>query len=132
MWERIAERFIEMSPTPTTSCGSAPFGILSFLTVFSAQTSDVPVVLPRRSKLASLLCYLSHAHFDDDTSPSFDLDLPLEVDDEYWESRDDPRDTFKQPHGVPSLVSSFTQLIKLSQIIAFALKTLVRIMSCTT
>jgi hypothetical protein len=64
-----------------------------------------------------------------DTFHSFDLDLPLEVDDEYWESRDDPRETFKQPPGVPSLVSSFTQVIRLSQIIAFALKTLVRIMS---
>ncbi|KAI0743522.1 fungal-specific transcription factor domain-containing protein [Daedaleopsis nitida] len=52
-----------------------------------------------------------------------DLDLPLEVDDEYWEN-DDPELAFRQPEGKPSLVSGFVQWIKLSHIIAYALKTI--------
>ncbi|KAI0745137.1 fungal-specific transcription factor domain-containing protein [Earliella scabrosa] len=52
-----------------------------------------------------------------------DLDLPLEVDDEYWEN-EDPELAFRQPEGKPSIVSGFVQWIKLSHIIAYALKTL--------
>ena len=55
---------------------------------------------------------------------SIDLDLPTEVDDEYWEN-DDPELAFRQPEGKPALVASFNQWIKLSHIIAYALKTLV-------
>ena len=55
---------------------------------------------------------------------SLDLDMPLEVDDEYWEN-EDPELAFRQPEGKPSLVSGFVQWIKLSHIIAYALKTLV-------
>lgn len=58
-------------------------------------------------------------------SLSLDLDMPLEVDDEYWEN-DDPELAWHQPEGKPSLVSGFVQWIKLSHIIAYALKTLVR------
>ena len=57
-------------------------------------------------------------------TPSLDLDLPLEVDDEYWEN-DDPEMAFRQPEGKPALVSAFVKWIKLSHIIAYALKTLV-------
>lgn len=75
-----------------------------------------------------------------DTPHSLDLDLPLEVDDEYWE-HEDPEMAFRQPEGKPALVSAFVQWIKLSHIIAYALKTLVcmgglseislnRLMSC--
>ncbi|KAH9929511.1 fungal-specific transcription factor domain-containing protein [Epithele typhae] len=52
-----------------------------------------------------------------------DLDLPIEVDDEYWEN-DDPELAFRQPEGKPALISSFLEWIKLSHIIAYALKTL--------
>ncbi|KAI0703341.1 fungal-specific transcription factor domain-containing protein [Cerioporus squamosus] len=52
-----------------------------------------------------------------------DLDLPLEVDDEYWEN-DDPELAFRQPEGKPSVVSGFVHWIKLSHIVAYALKTL--------
>ncbi|TBU33907.1 fungal-specific transcription factor domain-containing protein [Dichomitus squalens] len=52
-----------------------------------------------------------------------DLDLPLEVDDEYWEN-EDPELAFRQPEGKPSLVSGFVQWIKLSHVVAYALKTL--------
>lgn len=49
----------------------------------------------------------------------FDIDLPLEVDDEYWDSAYD----FKQPPAVPSKISAFNQFIKITQIMAFTLRT---------
>jgi len=55
---------------------------------------------------------------------SFDLDLPVECDDEYW-SPSDPKDAFKQPPGMPSKMSYFIAYLKLSQILAFALRTIV-------
>ena len=55
---------------------------------------------------------------------SFDLDLPAECDDEYW-SPPDPKDAFKQPPGKPSKLSYFIAYLKLSQILAFALRTIV-------
>ncbi|KAF8664366.1 hypothetical protein AX16_000738 [Volvariella volvacea WC 439] len=53
----------------------------------------------------------------------FDLDLPLEVDDEYWEAKDG-RAAFEQPPDVPSKVQSFTLLIHMTQILSFTLKTI--------
>jgi len=58
---------------------------------------------------------------------SFDLDMPLEVDDEYWEIERDAEESFKQPSGVPSLITAFNELIKVTQIMAFAMRTLVRV-----
>ncbi|KAI0355562.1 hypothetical protein OH77DRAFT_1495869 [Trametes cingulata] len=52
-----------------------------------------------------------------------DLEMPLEVDDEYWEN-ENPELAFRQPEGKPSLVTAFVCWIKLSHIVAFALKTL--------
>ncbi|KAF4563342.1 hypothetical protein EYR36_003785 [Pleurotus pulmonarius] len=49
--------------------------------------------------------------------------LPLEVDDEYWEN-EDPSLAFKQPPDKPSKVAFFNSWAKLSQIIAFATKTI--------
>jgi len=59
-----------------------------------------------------------------DLDSSFDLDLPVECDDEYW-SPSDPKDAFKQPPGKPSKMSYFIAYLKLSQILAFALRTIV-------
>jgi hypothetical protein len=53
------------------------------------------------------------------------LELPLEVDDEYWETGDNCTNSFKQPPGIPSLIAAFNQFIKLTQIIAFTVRTLV-------
>ncbi|KDQ57491.1 hypothetical protein JAAARDRAFT_58100 [Jaapia argillacea MUCL 33604] len=53
----------------------------------------------------------------------FDTEFPLEVDDEYWE-HEDPDLAFKQPPGKPSLVTAFNFWVRLSQIKAFALRTL--------
>jgi hypothetical protein len=56
---------------------------------------------------------------------SFDVDLPTEVDDEYWENEHDPEQSFKQPPGKPSLLSYFVSFIKLNQTLAVALRTIV-------
>ncbi|EGO24230.1 hypothetical protein SERLADRAFT_437842 [Serpula lacrymans var. lacrymans S7.9] len=52
-----------------------------------------------------------------------DLELPIECDDEYWETSD-PEKAFKQPPDKPSVVSCFVNLLKLHQILAFALRTI--------
>ncbi|KAJ6540579.1 fungal-specific transcription factor domain-containing protein [Mycena capillaripes] len=51
----------------------------------------------------------------------FDIDLPLECDDEYWEH---PTHPFQQPAGVPSRVTFFSTLIGLYHILALSLKIL--------
>ncbi|KAJ7235617.1 fungal-specific transcription factor domain-containing protein [Mycena haematopus] len=50
-----------------------------------------------------------------------DIDLPLELDDEYWEH---PTHPFQQPPGIPSRVTYFNTYIHLNHILAFSLKTL--------
>ncbi|KAJ7144522.1 fungal-specific transcription factor domain-containing protein [Mycena epipterygia] len=51
----------------------------------------------------------------------FDVEQPLEVDDEYWE---DPTHPFQQPPGVPSRIAFFNALLRLSHILAFTVKVL--------
>jgi hypothetical protein len=51
--------------------------------------------------------------------------MPVECDDEYWIT-DDPEQAFKQPTGKPSTVAYFNNLLRLNQILAFALRTIVR------
>ncbi|KAJ7243946.1 fungal-specific transcription factor domain-containing protein, partial [Mycena rebaudengoi] len=51
----------------------------------------------------------------------FDLDPPIECDDEYWE---DPYHPFEQPAGVPSKVAFFNCVLTLSHILAYSLKLL--------
>ena len=55
---------------------------------------------------------------------SFDLDLPVDCDDEYWYDPD-PEKCFKQPPNKPSSVTAFILYIKLHQILAFSLRTIV-------
>jgi hypothetical protein len=55
---------------------------------------------------------------------SFDVDLPIACDDEYW-LHPDPEQAFKQPPDKPSRTIYFNYLLRLSQIHAFALRTLV-------
>ncbi|KAI0076108.1 hypothetical protein K474DRAFT_1772732 [Panus rudis PR-1116 ss-1] len=52
-----------------------------------------------------------------------DLEFPLEVDDEYWE-HENPNLMFRQPAGKLCQVMFFTSWLKLTQIAAFALRTL--------
>ncbi|KAF8330639.1 fungal-specific transcription factor domain-containing protein [Amanita rubescens] len=55
--------------------------------------------------------------------PSFDLDYPLEVDDEFWKE-EDPKQLPKQPPGKPCLITAFNLLLKLYQIQALTLRTI--------
>jgi hypothetical protein len=61
-------------------------------------------------------------HNSDMLFVSYDVALPAEVDDEYWSSANSLQD-FQQPPGKPSYVTAFISRIKLSQITAFALRT---------
>lgn len=56
---------------------------------------------------------------------SFDLDLPIECDDEYWEA-EDPENSFKQPSGLPSYISYFVWMVKLDSIRAMVIRRIVR------
>jgi len=56
---------------------------------------------------------------------SFDLDLPIECDDEYWESSD-PELAFVQPPGRPSDLVYWTTFLKLLDICSLAQRTIVR------
>ncbi|KAI6098340.1 fungal-specific transcription factor domain-containing protein, partial [Pisolithus croceorrhizus] len=53
----------------------------------------------------------------------FDIDLPVECDDEYWE-HPDPELAFRQPENKPCTVSFFINYLKLYHIQAFALRTI--------
>ncbi|KZT07891.1 uncharacterized protein LAESUDRAFT_724358 [Laetiporus sulphureus 93-53] len=64
---------------------------------------------------------------DDD----FDLDLPIECDDEYW-TNPDPDLAFKQPAGKPSVMAFFNCLIRLQRILFFALRTIYSITKSKT
>jgi hypothetical protein len=55
---------------------------------------------------------------------SFDLDLPVDCDDEYWD-HPDPEKCFKQAPNRPSSVTSFILFIRLQKILAFSLRTIV-------
>ena len=55
---------------------------------------------------------------------SFDLDLLIECDDEYWPSG------FKQPPGEPSTISYFNSYIRLMDIMACAMRLIVSNHSC--
>ncbi|EAU83262.2 nuclear protein [Coprinopsis cinerea okayama7 len=55
----------------------------------------------------------------------FDLEMPIECDDEYWETEcDDVEQRWKQPPGKPSLLTYFCLFLKLNQILAFSLRTI--------
>jgi hypothetical protein len=63
---------------------------------------------------------------------SFDLDFPIECDDEYWPGEVDPSsrkrqvfDDWSQPGNKPSKLSGFLALIKLMKLLSFALRTIV-------
>ncbi|GAW05467.1 Transcriptional activator protein acu-15 [Lentinula edodes] len=54
----------------------------------------------------------------------FDIDLPIDCDDEYWENPDNPDQAFQQPPGKPSRVSYVVRLIKLMDILGLAMRTI--------
>ncbi|KAJ2917368.1 hypothetical protein MD484_g3051, partial [Candolleomyces efflorescens] len=54
---------------------------------------------------------------------NFDLDLPIECDDEYWDNPD-PELQLKQPEGKPSLITAFTLTIRFNQILDISMRTI--------
>ncbi|KAF7361336.1 Fungal-trans domain-containing protein [Mycena sanguinolenta] len=65
--------------------------------------------------LSSSFCGRPRATSSDD----YDVEYPVECDDEYWESSD-PSQAFKQPPGKPSIVSYFVAYLKLIEIMGMA------------
>ncbi|KAG7086804.1 hypothetical protein E1B28_002730 [Marasmius oreades] len=58
------------------------------------------------------------------TNPAdYDLEFPVECDDEYWD-QPDPEQNFKQPSGKPCIVSGYVQMLKLVDIFGFAQRTI--------
>jgi hypothetical protein len=62
-------------------------------------------------------------------SCSFNAEYPLEVDDEFWEN-DDPQLAFLQPPDKPSTVVAFNLWLRLTDIVAFTMHSLVGHLSC--
>ncbi|KAF5328397.1 hypothetical protein D9619_013322 [Psilocybe cf. subviscida] len=63
----------------------------------------------------------------------FDLDLPIDCDDEYWDAdHSNPDKRFKQPKDKPSLIASFIMLIKLNEILSLALRTIYSVNKSTS
>ncbi|KAF5393252.1 hypothetical protein D9757_000764 [Collybiopsis confluens] len=54
----------------------------------------------------------------------FDVEPPLECDDEYWEDLDHPERSFRQPSDRPAIISCFKSHLRLVEILAFSLRTL--------
>ncbi|KAJ6589038.1 fungal-specific transcription factor domain-containing protein [Mycena capillaripes] len=72
--------------------------------------------------LSSSFCGRPRATSSDD----YDVDYPIECDDEFWEPVE-PAMAFKQPPGKPSVVSYFNAYLKLMEIIEMAQKTIYRV-----
>ncbi|KAG5219760.1 zinc cluster transcription factor [Salix suchowensis] len=58
-----------------------------------------------------------------DLALSYDVEYPVEVDDEYW-TNPDPELAFKQPPGKLSSITAFNLLIKLSEILGIVMRLL--------
>ncbi|KAF8198145.1 fungal-specific transcription factor domain-containing protein [Mycena galopus ATCC 62051] len=87
--------------------------------VLNEQWTRVFWVLICVDVLASSLCGRPRAISEED----YDVDYPVECDDEYWETSD-PSLAFKQPPGKPSVVSYFIAYLKLMEIMGMAQKTI--------
>ncbi|KAF8813792.1 hypothetical protein BYT27DRAFT_7180557 [Phlegmacium glaucopus] len=54
----------------------------------------------------------------------FDVDYPIECDDEYWAPTGDSGQAFQQPSGKPSIITAFVYQLRLCEILALTLRTL--------
>jgi hypothetical protein len=75
----------------------------------------------QRKSMLVRLCFLPNLTI----TCQHDVNLPTEIDDEYWDNEQDPEHTFKQPPGKYSLLSYFVCFIKFNQILAVSLRTIV-------
>jgi hypothetical protein len=71
------------------------------------------------------VCYSTPRCQQELTEISFDLDLPIECDDEYWEQPNGL--SFKQPQDKPSRMSMFIHVMRIQQLVSYALRTIVSI-----
>lgn len=55
---------------------------------------------------------------------SFDVDYPIECDDEYWGPNGNSGQAFQQPSEKPSVITAFVYQLRLCEILAFTLRTL--------
>jgi hypothetical protein len=55
---------------------------------------------------------------------SFDVDYPIECDDEYWKPNGTLGQALQQPSGKPSVITTFVYQLKLCEILAYTLRTL--------
>jgi len=132
----IDESYPTIHTHPMTNCGNEHSGTSDSLIRYGinfcagsscarTEYSASPWVdhAPSKMKSANHLC--SHGSL---LIPfiSFDLDLPVDCDDEYWDHLD-PEKRFKQPPNKPSSVTSFIFFIKLQQVLAFSLRTIVSV-----
>ena len=116
----IARKCTARSPAWTGNCGN----VLSGFWLYSIPLASLPWGdLFASIKKSALLLPVPAARADFD---SYDLDLPLEVDDEYWETNTST-EVFKQPRDVPSMASAFNYMVKWSWILGFIYRTLVSI-----
>lgn len=106
------------------SCGSARSGCSCARTARLVHTWGARAPRSTRSKFSTAAaCWLYRGSFP----RSFDLELPIECDDEYWENDEDPTRAFTQPAGKPSRIAAFNHYIRLNNLLAFSLKMLVRV-----
>jgi hypothetical protein len=113
----------------------------NFPSVLSASPSDIScsrVLLTLDRQLSSfsgrqcvlrdeewVLCHLVHVpNLNKGISSSYDVDLPIDCDDEFWD-HPDPALNFKQPLGKPSSMSFFICYLRLHDILATAMRALV-------
>ena len=97
------------------------FYILIMFDIFDVLTLGRSFCINQEEWVVLIPGPAARADFD-----SYDLDLPLEVDDEYWEANP-PAEAFKQPRDVPSMISSFNYCVRVGWIIGFIYRTLVSI-----
>lgn len=81
----------------------------------------------RRSKLNHRLTY----GLLTDTFSSYDQELPIECDDEYWTGTE-TSPAFHQPHGQPSSISFWNILIRLNDVLGLVQRSMVRTCPITT
>ncbi|KAJ6591569.1 fungal-specific transcription factor domain-containing protein, partial [Mycena vulgaris] len=70
-----------------------------------------------------LSCHYGRPCAIQDEEQVFDLDFPIDCDDEYWEPPD-PAQAFHQPKGKPSRIAAFILYLRLCQVVSFALRTI--------
>lgn len=117
-----------IKPTVESELWKRGFWVLICLDRYIARGLGLPCTtqyeesvshLPNHTPAADLAFKIRGRRF------SFDVELPIECDDEYWET-EDPARAFKQPAGKPSRIAFFNCNIRLNNLLGFGLKILVR------